>query len=224
MSGSSAGLSPMLLVGIALLVLLALGVVVFLLTRRKQTAPTALAAPTPAQPTPAQPAPAQPAPVRVEAATPASPPSPAAPPPVVTGGPVGEVFISFSSKDKPTADTICALLEREGIRCWIAPRDILPGQDWAGSVLRGISHARVFVLVFSAAANASPQVTREVERAVHNEIPIIPFRVEDVAPSESLEYFISTPHWLDAFTPPLEAHVQRLRDSIQSLRARASTT
>ena len=215
MSDPSAGLSPLLLVGIALIVLLALGVVVFAMTRPKRRAPTAVSVPVPP--------PVQTAPIRIE---PTAAPSPAiapAPAPAATVGPVGEVFISYSSKDKPAADTICALLEQEGVRCWIAPRDILPGQEWAEAILHGISHARVFVLVFSAAANASPQVRREVERAVHNEVPIIPFRVEDVTPNESLEYFISTPHWLDAITPPLEAHVQRLRDSIERLLVRAPT-
>jgi hypothetical protein len=71
------------------------------------------------------------------------------------------------------------------------------------------------VLSFSASANNSPQVRREIERAVHNEAP--PFRIEDTAPSESLEYFISTPHWLDAITPPLEAHAQRLAESVLAL-------
>ena len=41
-----------------------------------------------------------------------------------------DVFISHSSKDKQTADAICHYLEQNGIRCWIAPRDILPGEDW----------------------------------------------------------------------------------------------
>jgi hypothetical protein len=41
-----------------------------------------------------------------------------------------DVFISYSSKDKPTADAVCATLEANGIRCWIAPRDVVPGSDW----------------------------------------------------------------------------------------------
>jgi hypothetical protein len=215
MSGSSGGLSPLLI--IALIVLLALGAAVFLLTRPKRPRPSAAAPPAPAVVPQATPAFAPAAPVSAPA------PAASAPTPATAGGPAGDVFISYSSKDKPAADTVCALLERDGVRCWIAPRDILPGREWAESILHGISRARVFVLVFSAAANTSPQVRREVERAVHNEVPIIPFRVEDVAPNESLEYFISTPHWLDAFTPPLEAHVQRLRDSIEGLMSRVRT-
>lgn len=40
-----------------------------------------------------------------------------------------DVFISYASSDKPVADAVCAALEQRGIRCWIAPRDILPGLD-----------------------------------------------------------------------------------------------
>jgi hypothetical protein len=123
-----------------------------------------------------------------------------------------DVFVSHSAKDKATADAVCAVLESHGIRCWVAPRDILPGQDWGGSIIKAINGARAMVLVFSANANTSRQIKLEVERAVNKGIPVIPLRIEDVAPTETLEYFISTPHWLDAFTPPLERHLEYLAE------------
>ena len=123
-----------------------------------------------------------------------------------------DVFISYASEDKPAADAACAVLESKGIRCWIAPRDILPGVDWGESVINALNQSRAFVLVFSSNANASPQIKREVERAVNRGLPVIPLRIEDVAPEKSLEYFISSPHWLDAFTPPLERHLNYLAD------------
>lgn len=128
-----------------------------------------------------------------------------------------DVFISYSSRDKTAADAASAVLESSGVRCWIAPRDISPGRDWGEAILDGISGSRVFLLMFSEAANASPQVRREVERAVNRGIAIIPFRIEDVKPGKSLEYFISTPHWLDAFTPPLQAHLDRLVPAVRAL-------
>ena len=128
-----------------------------------------------------------------------------------------DVFISYSSKDKPTADAVCHALEADGVRCWIAPRDIAPGADWGEAILEGLTGAKVFVLVFSSNANASQQIKREVERAVNRGTPIIPFRIENVAPAASLEYFISTPHWLDAFSPPLEAHLDYLAGSVRHL-------
>jgi hypothetical protein len=131
-----------------------------------------------------------------------------------------DVFISYSSKDKVTADAVCATLERHGIRCWIAPRDILPSAEWGASIINAIGASKVMVLIFSANANGSPQILREVERAVNRGVAILPFRIEDVPPKESLEYFIGAVHWLDALTPPLESHIGELAGTIQLLLSR----
>ena len=71
------------------------------------------------------------------------------------------------------------------------------------------------VLVLSASSNESPQVRREVERAVNRQVRILPFRIDDVLPSKSLEYFLSSQHWLDAFAPPREPHYERLCASLE---------
>jgi len=122
----------------------------------------------------------------------------------------GKVFVSHSQADRGCATALVAHLESEGIECWIAPRDISPAADWAAAIIDAIAAARLMVLVFSDSSNVSPQVRREVERAVHKRRPILPFRVEDVMPSSSLEYFLSSQHWMDAFPGPLEPHYQRL--------------
>ncbi len=123
---------------------------------------------------------------------------------------VRDLFISYSSRDKLIADAICAALEREKVRCWIAPRDILPGVPYAEGIIDAIHSCRLTVIILSAESNRSPQVVREVERSVSRGMPIIPFRIEDVKPSKSMEYFLSAPHWLDALTPPIEAHIAKL--------------
>jgi tetratricopeptide (TPR) repeat protein len=128
-----------------------------------------------------------------------------------------DTFISYSHKDKTTADATCAALEAVGIRCWIAPRDIVSGMDWGEAIIDAIMGARIMVLIFSGSSNISPQVKREVERAVHRGIPVIPLRLEQVPMSKSLEYFLSTSHWLDALTPPLEKHLQHLTESVRTL-------
>ncbi len=128
-----------------------------------------------------------------------------------------DAFISYSNLDRTVADAAVAVLESRGIRCWIAPRDITPGLDWSEAIVDAIERSSVMVLVLSAHANGSPQIKREVERAVNRGIPIIPFRIEDVPLSKALEYFISSPHWLDALTPPLEEHLHYLADTVQLL-------
>jgi TIR domain len=131
-----------------------------------------------------------------------------------------EVFVSYSQPDRECALELVAHLEAGGVACWIAPRDIAPGADWAAAIIEAISSARMMVLVFSASSNASPQVRREVERAVHKQVRILPFRIENVLPAQSLEYFLSSAHWLDAFPAPLAPFYARL---CEYLRAGANT-
>jgi hypothetical protein len=123
---------------------------------------------------------------------------------------VPDVFISYSQPDYDCAHELVARVEAQGIACWIAPRDISPSADWAAEIIDAITNARIMVLVFSASSNDSPQVRREVERAVHKQLSILPFRIENVLPSKSLEYFLSAQHWMDAFPPPREPHYARL--------------
>jgi hypothetical protein len=130
-----------------------------------------------------------------------------------------DVFISYSARDKAVADAACATLESRKIRCWMAPRDVLPGRSWPGALVEAIGQSDVFVLVFSDGSNKSSQVVREVGEAVDRGIPIIPFRIEDVEPSEDMGFYIRSLHWLDALTPPVERHLQRLAETVELLLA-----
>lgn len=127
------------------------------------------------------------------------------------------VFISYSAKDRRTGDAICKALEAQEIRCWIAPRDIPHGDNYADSIIEAISAARVFVIVFSSNSNSSNDVKSEVESAFQKEIPIIPFRVENVQPSGGMQYFLSNRQFLEAFAPPLTFHLENLVDTVLAL-------
>ena len=132
-----------------------------------------------------------------------------------------DVFICHSSKDRTIANAICSKLEQNRIRCWIAPRDVIPGRDYAASIIEAISDATLTLLVFSDNSNRSTHVHREIERTVGHGIPILPLRVDDVVPSPSLEYFISNAHWLDAITPPMEQHLDHVIGTVRLLLDRA---
>ena len=128
-----------------------------------------------------------------------------------------DIFISHSSKDKTIADAVCATFEANGIRCWVAPRDVPPGAAWGAAIVDAIQKSRVMVLIFSENANTSGQIAREVERAADYGVTIVPIRVEDVAPAQSLQYFLSNIHWLDALSPPLERRLQEIVAKIQPM-------
>lgn len=129
-----------------------------------------------------------------------------------------DVFISHSNQDKNIAEAICHQLEADGIRCWIAPRDIEFGADWTAGITQGIASCKVFVLVFSDSANTSDHVRREVAKAFSLGLAVIPFRTEEVTPNRSLSYFLETVHWLDAFPSP-ENYFGALADQIKRLLA-----
>lgn len=135
---------------------------------------------------------------------------------------MSDIFVSYSQTDRACAQELVEILEAQGLKCWIAPRDISPSADWAAEIIDAISAARVMLLVFSASSNQSPQVRREVERAVHKGVTVLPFRIENVVPSKSLEFFLSAQHWMDAFPPPRADHYRRLAKYLSTLPAGAS--
>lgn len=128
--------------------------------------------------------------------------------------PAPRVFISHSNKDADVARAVCEHLEAHGIGCWIAPRDIAPGDSWASAIIAAISRCDVMVLIFSAHANASRQVLREVERALQRDRIILTYRVDDAEPGADMEYFLSTEQWLDARHEGGHAHLDDLRASV----------
>ena len=130
-----------------------------------------------------------------------------------------DVFISHSSNNRTIANAVCAALESAAIRCWIAPRDVLPGRSYSGEITRAIQQSRAFVLIFSEHSNNSEQVLREVQLAANSRLHIVQFRIDPVSPSDDLEYYLSGPHWLDAVTPPLENHLEQLKNSMKALLA-----
>jgi TPR repeat protein len=109
------------------------------------------------------------------------------------------VFLSHASKDKKIADTICAAVESRGIQCWMATRDVHPGENFQQAIVRAIRSTKVMLFVFSANSNNSDEVKKEIALAGSNKLFVIPVRVEDVAPNEALAYEFATRQWINLF-------------------------
>jgi|GEM_PF-2870450 len=128
-----------------------------------------------------------------------------------------DVFISYSNKDKPIADAICANLEAAGVRCWIAPRDIDPGEDWPAAINQAITRSRIMVLVFSHNSNSSDDVSRELILAANSKLVIIPFKIDNVEPEPGKQYYLARTHWLDAMNPPTREQISMLVETVKKL-------
>jgi len=128
---------------------------------------------------------------------------------------VRDIFISYVDEDKSLADTICNNLENYGLQCWIAPRNIAPGEKYAPAIIHAIDNSKIVVVVFSHYSDQSEHVKTEIERAFNHAKMIIPFRIENIEPSDEMQYFIGSRQWLDAFSGSLDEHTNRLADIIK---------
>jgi len=127
-----------------------------------------------------------------------------------------DIFISYSSKDKIVADAVVAALENRGIRCWYAPRDIKAGTDWGEAITNAISESAIMLLIFSESSNRSKRVLDEIYYSISEGKTILPFRIANLDPSGAMRLHLSSRHWLDAYDPSWEAHINKLIDTVAS--------
>ena len=135
-----------------------------------------------------------------------------------------DVFISYASQDATLADAVVSALEAQGLKCWIAPRDVTPGEFYADAIVGAINATRILVLVLTESAVASPHVLREIERASAKRHAVVSFRIDAASLPPGLEYFLSASHWLDARVSGVETALPKLAEAVHRLIAPASPT
>ena len=123
------------------------------------------------------------------------------------------VFISYASRDAAIANSIVEHLEQHGLRCWMAPRDVKPGAQYADAIVAAINEAKAVVLLLSQDAVASSHVGREVERAASKHKPIIAFRIDPATLNRTLEYFLSESQWIDVPAIGMPAALAKLAEA-----------
>jgi hypothetical protein len=128
-----------------------------------------------------------------------------------------DVFISYAEEDQKIAERVCAELEANSIACWIASRDIPPGEKLASAKIQAINACTLFLLIFSSHANKSPQVMNEVKHAFNKNKIILPFRIENLEANEELGFFIGSREWLNAFSPSYEQYLPKLTGRVRSI-------
>lgn len=127
------------------------------------------------------------------------------------------IFISYASQDKEVANILRRGLEACGNMCWMAPDDVDQSLPMAEQIVDAINKCQVIIIVISKHANKSELVSREASIGISKAKPVLPVRVEDVILSGSLEYLMSSRHWIDAFPRPIVDYIPQLNDSIYIL-------
>ncbi|MGI9415216.1 MAG: TIR domain-containing protein [Hyphomicrobiales bacterium] len=126
------------------------------------------------------------------------------------------LFISHSATDHEAAAMLCAALEARGLKCWIAPRDIPAGGDYAEAIISAIGASDAMVVLFSERANGSQHIRREVERALNYEKRICPVTIDNARLTGALDYFLATLQWTDASAAPLDQAIARAADQLHA--------
>src|SRR5450631_3058519 len=125
-----------------------------------------------------------------------------------------DAFVSYASQDAAVADAVVKNLEKHGIKCWIAPRDVTPGSQYADEIVGAINDTKVLVLVLSEHAVSSPHVGREIERAASKGRRIICLRTGATPLTRSFEYFLSESQWIDVAALGMPAALTKLSQAV----------
>ena len=135
-----------------------------------------------------------------------------------------DVFISHASHDVVVAEAVVAALEGQDLKCWIAPRDVIPGSLYADGIVRAINAAKVFVLVLSAHSVESPHVGKEIERASAKRRPIIALRTDSAPLTPAFEYFLSESQWIDLAPGGMATVTAKLLEAVRRYLGPAAAT
>lgn len=110
-----------------------------------------------------------------------------------------EIFISKSTKDDIIAEAVCNVLEQNNIKCWIAPRNILGGMDYAEEISKGIKESKILLVIVSKHSNDSKHVLNEINLAVEFNKIILPFKIDETEINESFRYYLDRTQAIHAF-------------------------
>ena len=109
------------------------------------------------------------------------------------------LFVSHVSDDRDAAMEIVAELERRGIRCWVAPRNVRLGRPFDDEIDAAIKKCLAMLLIFPDHCNENDYIRRELTVAGNCRKLVLPVRIEDAQPKRGLRVRLSDLHWIDGF-------------------------
>ncbi len=127
-----------------------------------------------------------------------------------------DIFISHSSTDVESANELVLELEKRGLSCWIAPRNIPAGSDYPTEILKAVHQCKALIVLVSESSIESKHVQSEVSRASSEKNPIYPVRLLDIQIAGGLQFFLELSQWIDFFPSPTVESYDKLVAAIKS--------
>ena len=125
------------------------------------------------------------------------------------------ILISYSNDSKKTAIKLSNKLETFGHKCWIEPRNIPGNTNRRKAVHEAITEAELVLMIFSKESDKSEDIMQQYDWAFEAEVPIVPFVVSDVSLSVSMQHFLNTHDWINAYDTNFDNAVEDLLDYLE---------
>ena len=107
-----------------------------------------------------------------------------------------DIFISYSSKDRPIANHLVDQIEKAGFSCWIAPRNIEGGAEYSEVIEKAIIHCPIFLLIFSEPASTSAWVKSELNIGFSENKYLIPYKIDATPLKGTMRLLLNDKHWI----------------------------
>ena len=133
------------------------------------------------------------------------------------------VFVSHASADQEFAQRLVSAVEAQGVKCWIAGRDVAAGANFQDEIVHAIQAAGAMIVIFSANANRSGEMRKELALASQQALTVIPLRLDDAKPQDAFAYELATRQWIDQ-AGDLASTVERLVARLRGLDTSSAAT
>lgn len=108
-----------------------------------------------------------------------------------------DVFVSYATEDQAFAYELVKFIEGQGRRCWIAPRDEVPGVAFAEAIDNAIAESNTVMVLCSKNVLASKWVPLEVHSAFEQKRHIVPIRLDGVCLRGEMRLLLGNRHWIE---------------------------
>ena len=134
---------------------------------------------------------------------------------------MGQVFTSYSRRDRETVDNIVGKLSQAGMSVWLDREAIKAGNSWRVQIVRAIDTCDAFLLMLSGNSAASDNVRKEIDLAQDSGRVIFAMLLEPVKLPAEIRYQLAGLQFIDiqmlGFDKGVNELIEVLKEHIKKL-------
>ncbi len=111
-----------------------------------------------------------------------------------------DVFLSYNSSDRPLVEQLGDRLRAAGLTIWMDRLALRPGLPWQEGLEAGLKASRTVAVCIGAGGLGrwqTPEIRAALDRAQHEEIPVIPVLLPGCPDTPQLALFLAARTWVD---------------------------